>query len=113
MAIEVSDNIENVTDNITDESSIIPNTTTTDNDVDNTSSLIPPIVQSSTDVIIPTNSVLPDSVALEPLSQLLHDHLLQSLNNNTSQLLVKSIVYDGILWNFPFPDTINIQINVT
>jgi hypothetical protein len=63
------------------------------------------------------NTVLPDAATLEPLRKVLYDALVSTLPPLPTNVLpvpatLRDIAYDGLLWNFPFPETVNIEMIV-
>ncbi len=69
------------------------------------------------------SSVLPDNGALAPLRTVLYEGLARTLPADMlvsptpsgtagSRALLRDIAYDASLWNFPFPETVEIEMLV-
>jgi hypothetical protein len=61
------------------------------------------------------NAVLPDAATLEPLVSLIYETLarsLQSPEERASGAPLRQIAHDGLLWNFPFPEELKIEMIV-
>jgi len=61
------------------------------------------------------NAVLPDATTLEPLVSLIYETLARSLQSPAelaSGAPLRQIAHDGMLWNFPFPEELKIEMIV-
>lgn len=70
------------------------------------------------------SSILPDNSALAPLRNVLYEGLARTLpadllvsptptpNGASSRSILRDIAFDASLWNFPFPETVEIEMLV-
>lgn len=68
------------------------------------------------------SSILPDNAALAPLRTVLYEGLARTLpadmlvsptpSGAGNRTMLRDIAFDALLWNFPFPETVEIEMLV-